>query len=259
MACDLTDKARSELVNKQICCYKTHEKTGKQLLDMDALAFLSIIFPDFKVVKSEFSLYPGEDFIYIGEMKWIPKIQKRVENHVIVATTGEFDMTDRNQVLNLCFLHHGKTPPKYVVDLIDTKTGWTDEQFWYNMKHIWLTGTIPDRELVKNDLFIKIITNFKEPLTLSETYLKAMDMLGDDALKYIESSLINFIIKARNPKANSEKVKKGTLLTQQDFYYKYNQNVSQAVSSLLESPIDNSELKYLDFLLDLCWPRRRDD
>ena len=47
------------------------------------------------------------------------------------------------------------------------------------------------------------------------------------------------------------------LKLQQEFYYNYIQNVPQAIQNLLDNPIDNKELKYLDFLLDLCWPNRR--
>lgn len=252
--CNLSDAARKELLNKQVCCYKMHEKSKKQIFIDDALSFLTLVFPDFKIVRSEFDIYPGESFIYVGDMKWIPKIQKRTEPHVIVSTTGEFDLTDRKQVIDLAYLHNGKKVPKYLEELIDEKTGWTDEQFWYNARQIWLTGDIPGKELVKNDLFIKIITNFNRPIEMTKAYLEALDRIGDDALKYIESSLLRFIKGAKTPNSSA---KKGMLKLQQEFYYNYIQNVPQAIQNLLDNPIDNKELKYLDFLLDLCWPNRR--
>lgn len=245
----LPSKTFDLLLNKQVCCYKGD---GKPILDTAALSFLQIMYPTFKLVKTEFDIYPDEPFIYIGDQKWIPKIQTHTEPHIIVATTGEYNLTDRDTLVSLVFARHNKKPPQYLSELVKN---WDDDTFYYNMKCAWLLGVVPDKELQKNDLFLKIITNFKSPFDMSKEYLQALDLLGDSALKYIEGNLISFILKSREPNDTNTK-KKGMFDLQQQFHNQCDKNVPNAIQNLLESPIDNQELKYLNFLLDLTWANR---
>lgn len=243
-----------ELLGKQVCCYKTVKGKDKPILDTKALSFLQIMYPSFKVVKTEFDIYPDEPFIYIGDIKWLPKVQKHTEPHIIVASTGDYNLTDRETLASLVYLRHNKKPPQYLSELIDEKDGWDEDTFYYNMKYAWLTGSVPDRELQKNDLFIKIITNFNDPFNLVTEYLKTIDTLGnEEATKYLEKSLIKFIENSRDTK---ESTKKGMFLLQQQFHNSCDKNVSSAIQNLIESPIDNEVLRNLNFLLDLVWLNR---
>lgn len=245
----LPSKTFNLLLNKQVCCYKGD---NKPIMDERALSFLQIMYPTFKLVKTEFDIYPDEPFIYIGDQKWINKIQKHTEPHIIVATTGEYNLTERDTIVSLVFSRHNKKVPQYLAELVKS---WDDDTFYYNMKFAWLFGVVSDRELEKNDLFIKIITNFSSPFDMMKNYLQTLDTLGDDALKYIESSLIRFINKSREPTDANTKTK-GMFMLQQQFYNQCDKNVSKAIQNLLESPIENQELKYLNFLLDLTWANR---
>lgn len=245
----LPDNTFDLLLNKQVCCYKSGDKP---ILDTAALGFLQIMYPTFKIVKSEFDIYPDEPFIYIGDQKWISKIQKHTEPHIIIATTGEYNLTERETIISLVFTRHNKKVPQYLAELVKD---WDDKTFYYNMKCVWLLGTISDRELKKNDLFINILKNIDSPFNLSKEYLQGVDRIGDEALKYLESSLIKFILKSREPSDENTK-KVGMFMTQQKFYNQCNRNVPDAVYNLLESPITNKELKYLNFLLDLTWANR---
>ena len=87
------------LLNKQVCCYSS----GSSTINQYALGLLCNMYPNFKVVRTSFDINPDQPFIYIGDQKWIPLISKQTEPHIIVATTGEYDLTDHETVLNLCY------------------------------------------------------------------------------------------------------------------------------------------------------------
>ena len=62
-----------DLLNKQVCCYQPNAK----VIDYQLLDLLRIMYPTFKVVKSEFEITMGEPFIYAGDIKYLSKVSKR--------------------------------------------------------------------------------------------------------------------------------------------------------------------------------------
>ena len=83
-----------ELLNKQVVC--------------NDVALLQFMYPNFRVVKTTFEIYPEEPFIWVGDSKYISKIHKRTELHIIVASTGEYDLTDMKTLIQLAYMKHNK-------------------------------------------------------------------------------------------------------------------------------------------------------
>ena len=236
------------LLNKQLTAYKI--ESGKSVLNQDVVSLLKMMFPNFKLVNSKFEIYPNEPFIYIGDIKWINSIKTRQEPHIILATTGEVDLTDRKQLCEVLYNGHNKKVPQYIEDLLDQ---WDDATFYYNMKYVLLHGVVSDKELKKNELFINIISNFSNPVKLINAYFESVESLDEvNSLKYLESNLISFINKSRNMDDINTK-NQFMFKLRQSFNYSYDKNVSNAVYRLLDSDIDNLELKNLNFILDLIW------
>ena len=238
-------------LNKQLIGYNI--EGGKWVLNQNVLSLLKMMFPTFRIVNSKFEIYPNEPFIYVGDIKWINTVKDRKEPHIILATTGEINLTDRKQLSSALYAVHNKKVPQYLDDLIDQ---WDDDTFYYNMKYVLLTGVIPDKEIQKNDLFLNIISNFSNPLQLIKAYFASVDSLDEiNSLKYLESNLLSFITKSRNIDETNTK-NSYMLKLRQSFVYSYDKNVSNAIYTLLDSNIDNLELKNLNFILDLVWKNR---
>lgn len=239
------------LLGKQLAAFKS--ENDKWVLDQNILSLLKMMFPNFRVVYSKFEIYPNEPFIYIGDIKWINTVRNRSEPHLILATTGEINLLDRKQLCEVLYTGHNKKVPQYLVELLDS---WDDDSFYYNMKFVLLNGVVPDKELKRNELFINIISNFSSPLNLIKAYFDSIDSLDEyNSLKYLESNLISFIMKSRNMDSVNTK-NEYMFKLRQSFVYSYDKNVSGAVYKLLDSSIDNLELKNLNFILDLIWKNR---
>ena len=186
-----------DLLNLQVCGIR------KEGIAQSVISYLRIMYPTFRLVRTEFEIYDGEPFIYIGEPKYVYKYQNRPELHIIVSSTGEYDLTDRDTLINLAYSHknggwedihnneslYGR--PKYLTkELIDS---WTSEQFDYNFKYLWVLGTIPDKELNKDRLLLDIVSNVQEPFKMITSFLQATEEAG---VGYVQSSLLSFIEKS---------------------------------------------------------------
>ena len=236
------------LLNKQVNAYIT--VNGKQLINQEVLSIIMMMYPGFKLVKSKFEIYPNQSFIYTGDIQYINSVKTRPEPHIIIATTGEYDLNDKHKLVEVIYARKNKKVPQYLDELIDN---WDDATFYYNVKLLLVNGVVPEKELNRSELLLNIISNFSRPVDLIKSYFESMD--DDYAIKYLESNLISFINKSRNIDEVNTKNKRSFIL-RQSFHYSYDKNVSKAVYKLLESSIDNLELKNLNFILDLIWEKR---
>lgn len=250
-----------ELVNKQVCCYKYIEKTKKYIFSEQALGLLKVMYPSFVIVSREFDIKDDRPYIYIGDSKWINKIANNYpQPHIMVSKSGEYDMTDRKTVANLIFMKHNKRKrddgnfyPKYLDELIisnDQYACWDDTTFYYNMKLAWILGTVPNREIDKNDLYLNIISNFSKPMQLARIYLSKVDEIGDDATKYLDRQLLRFMSNALDKSYTPKS--KFMLTALQTYKMQYARYSNTAITRMLKSKIDNPTLKYLNYLLDIC-------
>ena len=250
-----------ELLNKQVVCPRVE--------------LLQFMYPNFRVVKSEFDIYPGEPFIYVGSSRYINKIQKRPEFHIIVSNTGEYDLSNIDTLIELCYIKHNKYTykvklnsdgkpildsfgnpiqlldsngrpikdvkvPHYLSQMIEywdeqkTKLkGTFPEDFLYNWKCLWITGTLPDKEIKQNKIFLELVKRMNQPLSCLSYLLENAD---ESNIKYLENNLMSFIssgvnfdLSTYNPTA------KNTWYTKQKviFAQSYASNVPKAVKTLL--------------------------
>lgn len=273
-----------DLLNQQVCCYFTDKKTKKTILKSEAIDLLMLMYPGFKVVKSEFEIERGVPFIYIGKPDYIYKVKERLEPHIIVSKTGIYDLTDRDTLINLAYSKHnngwesilidqskwgtegidkkgrispdylfrfnvndyttqGKQRPKYLSQ--DFINSWTEDQFMNNFKYLWVTGSVIDKDVEADKLFLDMLSKLNNPPELLYLYLKFIDNIGID---YLERKLLNFIDMSQNPPQN---VSKFMLQTYTSFRTTYKANVPYAIDRLLKSSVDNKSLRLLNLLLSL--------
>lgn len=243
------------MINKQVACPLVDIK-GKKVWDPTALSLLGFMYPSFRFVQGDFDIYPGEPFIYTGDIRYINKMKKRPEQHIIVSSTGEIDLSNIEDLLDLAFKKHNKRRPKYLEPLIEAwkpdqsrkhKRNYTPE-FIYNFKHLWVTGFVVDKEVEQNLLYLDMIKELNKPYQLFRLYLENIDK----DTTYLNSNLLNFMMismKASNPSSisnRSEWMQKQHLT----FYNSYYTNVSYAVNSLIQAgSMTNRSLETLSLWL----------
>lgn len=219
------------LINHQVCCYKT--VGNKSVIDYGAIDLLRIMYPHFKVVNSIFEIDDGHPFIYIGKMEYIFKAQQRLEDHIIVSTTGDYDLTDRNTLIDLAYYKHSgqyiyhhkdqskgnngiidekdlddydpkditaipKGKPKYVTE--ELIKSWSDQQFILNWKYLWVVGSLMDKELEDRHSVYQIIDSLSLPSKALQLYLTLIKDSNPDNIEYI---LFDFMDKSQviNPES----------------------------------------------------------
>lgn len=237
-------KNKLDLVGKQIKCY-----TDSKNIDYNALSILQMLHPTFQTVGTVFDIYPDIPFIYIGDLRYIKKVKERKEPYILVATTGEYDFTDKETLLKVAYLYHGKEVPKYIMELYKT---WTNSQFYYNLKLIILLGASVDRELLEKKLLLNVINNVTSPIRLIKDYLTDIET---ESTEYLENDLLSFIDRSSNINRATTQNKK-SLKVRTTFYQMCKKNIPQAVDNLIESNISNLDLRNLNFILDLIWADR---
>ncbi len=233
-----------DLVGKQIKCYKDVSH-----IDENALSILQMLYPMYSIVKTVFEIEYDRPFIYIGDLRYINAVNKRTEPHIIVATTGEYDFTDRDTLIKFAYQYHNKNVPNYMKDVYKS---WNDEQFFNNIKLIIVNGVPKDRDINNDIMFLNILNNITNPIKLIQDYFKDVT---DSNINYIENDLLSFISRSRNINISNIKGDK-SLKLRLVFKSICDKNIEYAISNLLDNNIDNIELRNLNFLLDLCWRNR---
>ena len=244
MVFNMSKTEKLSLIGKQIKCY-----IDNKTIDYNALSILQMLYPTFQTVYTVFDIYPDIPFIYLGDLKYINKVKERKEPYILVATTGDYDFTNKETLLTVAYGIHGKQVPKYIKDIYET---WTQNQFYYNLKLIILLGTSIDKELIEKQLLLNIVNNVTSPIRLIKQYLQDID---NESTDYLENDLLSFINRSSNINAGTTKNKR-SLKLRTTFYQICNKNIESSVNALLDSNISNIDLRNLNFILDLIWPNR---
>lgn len=239
------------LLGQQVIGWKVVD--GKWILDENVISILRMMYPDFRLVKGIFDIYPGDSFIYIGSPDYINSVKNKPNPHIIVARTG-IDLLNRQTLVDYVFAFKGKQTPKYLEELINEKN-WDDDTFYYNLKFVLLLGSVPEKELNKNSMFLSIVDNFSNPFNLIVEFFRMLE-LSDDSLRFLESSLVSFI---NNAKHMSDLNTKSDIvyISRAKFMQSYGKSVSSAVYNLLDSNVELNELRVLNFILDLTMGGRK--
>ena len=235
------------LVGKQIKCY-----IDNKTIDPNALSILQMLYPTYQTVYSAFDIYPGVPFLYLGDLRYVNKIKEREEPYIIVSTTGDYDFTDKETLLKVAYLRHGKDIPKYILESYET---WSQSQFYYNLKLIILLGAAIDREFVEKNLLLNVVKNITSPVRLVKSYLEDAEK---ESIDFLENDLFSFINRSTNINIGTTK-NKNSLKVRATFYQICNKNIPEAVNNLINSNISNLELRNLNFILDLVWLERNGD
>lgn len=231
----------NSLLGEQVIGWKVVD--GKWILDENVISILRMMYPDFRLVKGVFDIYPGDSFIYIGDSKFINSVKDKPNPHIIVATSG-IDLLDRHTLVDYVYDFKGKTPPKYLDELLKA---WDDTTFYYNLKFILLLGSIPDKELDKNSLFFALLDDLANPKSAILDFFKLIDS-SDDSTRFLESSLVSYINNAMNmTEYNTRNARMYVLKTK---FLNSNVGVSSAVYKLLDSAVELNELRVLNFIMD---------
>lgn len=233
-----------DLIGKQIKCY-----IDSKTIDYNALSILQMLYPNFQTVNTIFDIYPDIPFIYVGDLRYIKKVKERTEPYILVATTGDYDFTDKETLLKVAYLYHGKEVPKYILEVYKT---WNTSQFYYNLKIIILMGVAVDKELVDKKLLLNIVNNVTSPIKLIKDYLKDIEV---ESTEYLENDLLSFIDRSSNINRGTTKNKK-SLKVRTTFYQVCKNNIPTAVENLINSNVGNLDLRNLNFILDLVWSTR---
>lgn len=233
-----------DLVGKQIKCF-----TDSKTIDYNALSILQMLYPQFQTVYSVFEIYPDVPFLYLGELKYISKVKERKEPYIIVSTTGDYDFTDKETLLKVVYAFHKKEVPKYIKDAYET---WTQNQFYYNIKLILLLGSSVDREFAERKMLINIVNNVTSPVRMLKEYLRDTE---NESAEYLENDLLSFIGRSSNINLGTTKNKK-SLKIRTTFYQICKKNINAAINNLVDSNIENLELRNMNFILDLVWINR---
>lgn len=234
------------LIGQQVIGWKIDSKSkDKYILDANVIGILSMMYPEFRLVKSMFEIYPDEPFIYIGDIKYINSVKDKSNPHIIVSNTG-INLFDRKVLTDYVFAFIGKSTYKYMDDLLKF---WDDATFYTNLKLILILGTVPDKEIDKSNLFLDLVYSLpSNTANAIINYLKILDIYDD--YKSVESGLITFINNSIHMSDTNTKSDKMAILRKR-FARTCGGSVSFAVNNLLESNIESNELRILNFILDI--------
>lgn len=234
----------TSLIGQQVIGWKS--VAGKWVLDEDVISILKIMYPDFRLVKGVFDIYPDDSFIYIGNIKWINSVKDKSNPHIIVATSG-IDLLDRQTLLEYVYGYLGKSIPKYFEERELLKY-WDDKTFYHNLKYILLLGVVPDKELDNNSLFLEVIDNLSDLVSLIPKFFNLLDSSGD--VRYLESNLITFINNSKDINLSNTSNSK-IYSTRVAFIASKGDNINTAVHKLLDSNVNSDVLRFLNFIFDL--------
>ncbi len=211
------------------------------------LGVLAIMYPNFRFIHH----FEGTNnlefescnipFIFCGPISEIQSINSMTVPYIIVSPTSEYDLDDRNILIDLaCKKHHVCRPSNTeYLNFIS----W--DEFIYTWKIFWVTGILQYKEYEYVDLFQKIVDNLEYRYVILLYYLMNYEYVKD--LRF-QDALSKFIYKC---KRHDNNVLPKTLTHMNKFLELYSCNVENAIMNYLDTPIDSCALITLNFILDL--------
>lgn len=240
-----------DLINKQVACSETY--------------ILSFMYPSFKVVTTEFQVETGKPFIYTGNLKYLPLVNKRIEPHIIVSSTGEVNLDDISTMIELAYKKHNKRVPNYIEELIKT---WNEQStrmkityppdFLYCWKILWTTGSLPQTTHVSNKLFLDMLINIQNPMLVITKYLEGAQ--SQESVKYIENQLLKFMQDSLSLDMAQAAVSKDWMTkVKLTFASSYNSQINNSVlyNITARGRVMTTELRVFFLLYDLLNARQR--
>lgn len=213
------------------------------VVNIKDINLLKFMFPDFKVM-FEPEMFPNANgIIFIGADKYLNYIKELGLPYIIVRRNAMYDLDNRETLLYIAYTKYGKKPPKYLLEIYKELS---DEEFYDNFKLFWVTGVWMTKELNVSKTYFELTEAIvNKPQSVFKTVVKSMSEMD---LGRLENSVLNFLIKAVNHQYNIE-----TFYGRQQQYFIKNKskNVERAVNRYLRKEIENDELRFINFALDL--------
>lgn len=206
------------------------------------IGLLQFLYPDYIVLDGPV-LYSDRPIIYIGETKYLNQIKSLGVNYISLSAVAEYDLTDRLTLLKVVFSKYNRPVPKYLLEFYED----LDEGLFRELvERYWITGKWSLKEFNNSGAFLEFLQSFKtDTVTMVRTYLNLLHKTGAE---YIRVSLLTFLTKVLNPSSKISKWYKQVI----DNYKKSKADlIEPAINNFIDSPIDNEELKILNFILDL--------
>lgn len=179
------------LLGQQVIGFKASK--DKWVLDEDVVSILRMMYPEFRLVKGVFDIYPDDSFIYIGDSKYINSVKNKPNPHIIVATTG-INLLDREVMLECVYEFLGKSVPKTVKDIYKL---WDDSTFYSNLKFLLVLKSIPDKTIRSSNFLLDVVSVLYKGTNFLGPYYTILDS-GLDEFEFFEFSFLSFVSKSMN-------------------------------------------------------------
>lgn len=209
--------------------------------------FLKFFYPNFKIISSVeyFSNYEG--IIYIVDSKnmaYANNIKDMGIPYILVSNSCEYDLSNRDILLEFVFSHHNKSVPKYVLEMKDA----LDNRTFYSLvKNYWVTGSWSLKEYDSVSAFIEFINSFSGHRRVQ--FIK--DLLGlidICSVNKLEQMFLSFLQKVQNNDAVLTGSYGKAVLA---FRKSRHMSIEDAVLKNITSPIDNQYLRLYNFIISL--------
>lgn len=206
------------------------------------LGFLQFLYPDF-IILNKPVLFIDRPIIFTGETKYLNQIKSLGVDYILVTELAEYDMTDKEILLDIVFSKWNRKIPKYVLSFYKDLD---DDTFKEQIEYMWVTGKWNLKEYDNSGVFLEFLKSFKtDTFNITKTYLQLLDKVGAE---YIEMSLLTFLNRVVNKGSNISKWYKQVIDSYKLSKYKL---IKPAILTYMESPIYNTELRVFNLIMDL--------
>lgn len=220
-----------DLINKEVIC--------------EHYEIIHFMYPNFQLARDKFDIQyyinTSQPFIYIGSSIYKTFIKTSSVPYIIVSTTGEYNLNDRNTLINLALKKHGKK----LSDEYNVLKKLSDKDFMYNWKLLWVIGELSTSTINTYESFNFFCRNLNCPYLIIKNYIKN---ISPTTVNVFQEILIDFISDAMKEKITNN-VKYNELLKK--FKTNYGKNVSSAIQKFLETPHPIPYFNTMEFLKNI--------
>ena len=212
------------------------------LVKVQDVNLLRFLYPGFKVIY-EPEMFISTGIIYLGADKYINYVKNAGVPYIIVRKNAEYDLDNRETLLKVVFGKYGKDIPKYLQDIYEDIP---DDEFMESVKICWVTGKWLTKEVNNSTKYFDLLNSVVTDAT--KIYQLAAECINELGVSSLEYRVLKYLMKCVNGQFDM-KSKYGR--EQQVFMNNRGVYVKKAAQEYLESSIDNTELRVINFIRDL--------
>lgn len=202
------------------------------------------MFPNFKILY-EPEMFPNyEGIIFVGADKYLNYVKNLGIPYILVRKSAEYDLDNREVLLEVIFSKYGKAVPKYLKEIYQDIP---DDEFMDAVKVYWVTGKWMIKEFKETNVYFELMDAIVyQADKVGKLAFKAIDEIGDKSLEY---RLLNYMAKISNNQIN---LNSQYGRNQQMYYNQKYDKMKKAATKYLEKDVDNDELRLINFIKDLA-------